>query len=260
MLHVNNQFPHTNQVIKAKKCFGQNFLFNTNILQKIANLCGHGPVVEIGPGKGYLTKFLLNQCSEVLSIEIDTQFTELLNNLKKRNNHFNWILQDALQVNWSQYASYTIVGNLPYNIATKIILDLCKARAPRCLFVIQEEVAQRIGAMHSTKEYSSLSVMIQAFYDVKLHFIIGPNNFSPAPKVKSRLIELSIKETSQHVDFQTLSTVVRHAFIHRRKTIGAYFLKQYPQFIQHLDKQLRPENLSVEVYKNLARCILDEAL
>lgn len=262
-------------IIKPQKRFGQNFLFNTNVLQRISEICidnddlrdPSSVIVEIGPGKGYLTKYLVASSINVISIEIDSQFSNILNELKHANINYDWMLADALKMDWrvmmAAKSIKTVVGNLPYNIATRIILDICRASMHRCLFVIQEEVAHRIAASISTKEYSSLSVLIQAFFDVRLHMRIGPGNFYPQPSVNSRLIELNLRRdvnqslTEYHKYFDTLSRILHDAFLHRRKTLGHTFLKKYPEFTHMIDSRMRAENIDVNTYKQMAQMKID---
>jgi 16S rRNA (adenine1518-N6/adenine1519-N6)-dimethyltransferase len=265
-------------IIKPQKRFGQNFLFNTNVLQRIAEICmdnddlrdPSGVIIEIGPGKGYLTKYLVASSVNVISIEIDSQFSHILDELKHANNNYDWMLADALKMDWRTMMAAksikTVVGNLPYNIATRIILDICRASMSRCLFVIQEEVGQRITASISTKEYSSLSVLIQAFFDVRLHMRIAPGNFHPKPTVQSRLIELNLHTntnrhpTEYHEYFDTLSKILHDAFLHRRKNLGHAFLKKYPEFIDIIDPRMRAENIDVNTYKKMAQMKIDHAI
>ena len=238
-------------MILPDKRFGQNFLFNTNVLKGIADLAS-GDVIEIGPGKGYLTKFLLETCNHVFGIEIDIRFAQYLDALKEKYRTFDWILADVLQLDWLLLLkNRLIVGNLPYNIATRIMLDLSKARAKQCLFVIQEEVAQKVCASISTRQYGALSVLMQACYQVRMHKYIKAENFHPIPKVRSRLIELKLK--SDDIDLDNLSILLKASFLSKRKKIKNTLLQQYPKYEGLIDGNLRAEDIPVDVYVNLSK-------
>ena len=208
-----------------KKSLGQNFLNNKKILEKISkikNLCNEY-VVEIGPGKGSLTEFLLKEKPRVLTvIEKDKKLKPFLEKIKiKHPKNFNLIFEDALNFNFSTLTNKKIilVANLPYNIATTLIINWIKnyENFKSLVLMVQKEVAQRLYAKTGTKFYGRTSVLTQANASVKEKIEVSADNFFPKPKVTSAVIE--IIPTPRKFDYESLDKVLKTCFLHRRKIL-----------------------------------------
>ncbi len=247
--------------VKAKKHLGQHFLNDENIAQKIADslsLSGYQNILEIGPGMGVLTKYLLEKPITTFVIEIDTESVDYL------QKHYpklegKIISKDFLKYNLSEVMGtepYAIIGNFPYNISTQIVFKTLELRhqIPEFSGMFQKEVAQRICEKKGTKAYGILSVLTQAFYDAEYLFTVSEHVFIPPPKVKSGVLRLRRKENySLPCDEKLFFTVVKTAFNQRRKTLRNS-LKTY-QLSDSLKEDsifdLRPEQLSVEQFIEL---------
>ena len=247
--------------VKAKKHLGQHFLNDENIAQKIADslsLSGYQNILEIGPGMGVLTKYLLEKPVTTFVIEIDTESVDYL------QKHYpklegKIISKDFLKYNLSEVMGtepYAIIGNFPYNISTQIVFKTLELRhqIPEFSGMFQKEVAQRICEKKGTKAYGILSVLTQAFYEAECLFTVSEHVFIPPPKVKSGVLRLRRKENySLPCDEKLFFTVVKTAFNQRRKTLRNS-LKTY-QLSDSLKEDsifdLRPEQLSVEQFIEL---------
>ena len=213
--------------VKAKKHLGQHFLKDEGIAKNIADtltLQGYSKILEIGPGMGVLTKYLLEKPTETFVIEIDTESVDYLNaHYPKLEGHI--ISKDFLRYNLSEDFGddqFAIIGNFPYNISTQIVfraLEL-RYRIPEFSGMFQKEVAQRICEKKGTKAYGILSVLVQAFYDAEYLFTVDEHVFNPPPKVKSGVLRLTRKENYHlPVDEKLFFAVVKMAFNQRRKTL-----------------------------------------
>ncbi len=215
------------EAVKAKKHLGQHFLKDENIAKAIAdtlNLEGYNNVLEIGPGMGVLTKYLLEKETNVYVIEIDGEsVTYLDENYPKLKDKI--ILKDFLKYNINEIfdgKQFAIIGNFPYNISTQIVFRCLEMRSqvPEFAGMFQKEVAQRICEKKGTKAYGILSVLVQAFYEAEYLFTVDETVFIPPPKVKSGVLRLRRKENfalscSEKLFFR----VVKTAFQQRRKTL-----------------------------------------
>ncbi|UPQ80269.1 16S rRNA (adenine(1518)-N(6)/adenine(1519)-N(6))-dimethyltransferase RsmA [Flavobacterium azooxidireducens] len=251
--------------VKAKKHLGQHFLNDENIAQKIADsltLEGYQNVLEIGPGMGVLTKYLLDKPITTFVIEIDTEsVTYLQNHYPKLDGKI--ISKDFLKYNLSEVLGtepFAIIGNFPYNISTQIVFKTLELRnqIPEFSGMFQKEVAERICEKKGTKAYGILSVLTQAFYEAEYLFTVSEHVFIPPPKVKSGVLRLKRKENYQlPCDEKLFFTVVKTAFNQRRKTLRNS-LKTY-QLSDNLKEDsifdLRPEQLSVEQFIDLTQKI-----
>ncbi|MDP3358153.1 MAG: 16S rRNA (adenine(1518)-N(6)/adenine(1519)-N(6))-dimethyltransferase RsmA [Lutibacter sp.] len=247
--------------VRAKKHLGQHFLKDEQIAQNIADSLtekGYKTVLEIGPGMGVLTKYILKKDLVVHVIEIDTESVEYL-----KANYLNLadriISKDFLKINLSDYfgeEQVAIIGNFPYNISTQIVFKTLENRhqIPEFSGMFQKEVAQRIAEKEGSKVYGILSVLTQAFYDVEYLFTVPPTVFNPPPKVDSGVIRLTRKENyTLPVNEKLFYTVVKTAFNQRRKTMRNSLktlnlsdnLREDPIFAK------RPEQLSVQEFINL---------
>jgi 16S rRNA (adenine1518-N6/adenine1519-N6)-dimethyltransferase len=245
----------------AKKRFGQNFLHDKNIIQKIIAAINPLPTdhfVEIGPGRGALTSELLPLVNKLDAIELDRDLLPILGSLGEGKENFNLIHADALEYSLQQLATkerLRIVGNLPYNISTPIIfhfleqIDLIQDMH----FMLQKEVAERMAANPGSKVYGRLSVMVQYFCEVKLLIKVKPAAFFPVPKVDSVFLRLTphlpIKNPAKNLN--KFSEIVKQAFSQRRKTIQnslqKFISKEQLQSL-NINPQLRPEQMSVEEF------------
>ncbi len=251
--------------VKAKKHLGQHFLTDESIAEKIANsisLESYSKVLEIGPGMGVLTKYLLDKPKETFVIEIDTESVEYLGkNYPKLEGKI--ISKDFLKYDLNEVFNgeqFAIIGNFPYNISTQIVFKTLEMRnqIPEFAGMFQKEVAQRICEKKGSKVYGILSVLTQAFYEAEYLFTVPPDVFDPPPKVDSGVLRLKRKEDfSLPCDEKLFFRVVKTAFQQRRKTLRNS-LKTFA-FSDSLKEDtifdLRPEQLSVEQFIELTQKI-----
>lgn len=217
-----------------KKSFGQNFLTDTNILQKIvdtAEIDKGVNVIEIGPGIGTLTEFLAENAAEVMAFEIDDRLIPILADTLARFDNVQVVNQDILKADLqTQIQAFKnpdlpikVVANLPYYITTPILMHLIESKIPFAEFVVmmQKEVADRISAMPNTKAYGSLSIAVQYYMTAKVSFIVPRTVFVPAPNVDSVILKMVRRDqpvvSVQDEDF--FFRVSKVAFVHRRKTL-----------------------------------------
>jgi 16S rRNA (adenine1518-N6/adenine1519-N6)-dimethyltransferase len=213
--------------MRPKRSLGQNFLNNVGIAEKMASLADinrQDTVVEVGPGRGMLTRVLLKYASEVIAIEKDDKLFEQLGVGLRDYINLQLIHQDILESDLGLIIpdGAKIVSNLPYNIATQLIMRLVNhaGRIHSVVVMIQKEVGQRICAHVGDKTYSLLSVIVAAGFDASSGFIVGPNNFFPQPKVDSQVIKLIPKSSPiPQTDMKLLWRVIAKAFGQRRKTL-----------------------------------------
>lgn len=256
--------PNQDQV-KAKKHLGQHFLKDENIAQKIADtlsLDGYKDVLEIGPGMGVLTKYLLEKDITTHVIEIDTESVDYL-----KNNYLNLAdriyEKDFLKYDLTEVFSdrpFAVIGNFPYNISSQIVFKTLEMRdqIPEFSGMFQKEVAKRICSKEGSKIYGILSVLTQAFYDAEYLFTVPPSVFNPPPKVDSGVLLLKRKENyTLPCDEALFFKVVKTGFQQRRKTLRNSLktfnlsdnLKANTIFGQ------RPEQLSVSQFIELTSLI-----
>ena len=244
--------------MQYKKSLGQHFLKDQNIVDKIVrhiNPSKNDEVIEIGPGDGVMTKSIINKVKKMILIEKDCA---LIDNLKRSfREHKNSLIlnNDILKYNLdSLNRPVRVVGNLPYNISTEIIFKMCNCNKIIDIhFMLQKEVVDRIVAKSSSKIYGRLSIMTQAYFNVKKLFDISENVFSPKPKVKSSFVRLSAKKypfySKNHENI--FYDIVKSAFEGRRKMIKTS-LKSYLNVSDfnniNLEPNLRAENLTVNDY------------
>ena len=253
-------------MIKAKKSLGQNFLKDKNILKKIANLSNieDKVVLEIGPGTGNLTSYILNKKpKKVFVIEKDNEFATNLKN--KFQDKLIIINEDVLKVDETIISKdkVTVFGNLPYNISTEIlskwIINLKDFFWFECLILMfQKEVADRIIAEFNTKKYGRLSIICNWRLNIKKICDIKPDAFSPKPKVDSSLLIFYPKKEFVRIkDPKNLETITRIFFNQRRKMLKKPFNQLFNgdhRVLKKLkiDTALRPQNLNLETYYRLA--------
>ncbi|WP_442787166.1 16S rRNA (adenine(1518)-N(6)/adenine(1519)-N(6))-dimethyltransferase RsmA [Flavobacterium suncheonense] len=244
--------------VRAKKHLGQHFLNDENIARKIGDtltLEGYNRVLEIGPGMGVLTKYLLEKPIETYVIEIDTESVDYLNAHYPKL-HGKIISKDFLKYNLKEVFGeepYAIIGNFPYNISSQIVFKTLELRdqIPEFSGMFQKEVAERICEKKGSKAYGILSVLTQAFYDTEYLFTVSEQVFTPPPKVKSGVMRMRRKpDYKLPCDEKLFFTVVKTAFNQRRKTLRNS-LKSF-NLSDNLREDsifdLRPEQISVEEF------------
>lgn len=246
--------------VRAKKALGQHFLTDLTVSERIAATLEeyiHLPVLEIGPGMGMLTQFLLQRGHDTRVIEIDRESVAYLEqNFPQLEGRI--ISGDFLRLDIDEYMpeqeSFALIGNYPYNISSQIFFRLLeyKDRIPVCSGMLQREVAQRFAARPGGKDYGILSVLLQAWYDVEYLFTVDEHVFNPPPKVKSGVIRLvRNSRTELGCSPEHFKRIVKAAFNQRRKTLRnslkSVFGADFPLFSEPIFS-LRPEQLSVEQF------------
>ena len=266
--------------VRAKKSLGQHFLTDQGIAQRIVGALQGSPVLEVGPGMGVLTQYLLarpveppepdsvsveNEPSRRLkAVEIDKESVTYL------RKHYpalgdGLIEGDFLKMDLAGVfpGNYSVIGNFPYNISSQIFFKILdnKDRIPEVVCMIQKEVAERIAEKPGTKTYGILSVFLQAWYDIEYLFTVGPGAFNPPPKVHSAVIRLTRNSrTSLGCDEKLFRTIVKTSFGQRRKTLRNSLrpvISSSPTGVDLADPifDLRPERLDVEDFAQLTRML-----
>ena len=264
-----------------KKKFGQNFLTDHNILTKItqtAELSKEVNVIEIGPGIGSLTQYLLEEAAEVMAFEIDKSLIPILEETMAPYDNFTLVSADILKVDLlSEIQKFKnpnlpikVVANLPYYITTPILMHLIESKIPFSEFVVmmQKEVADRIAASPKTKAYGSLSIAVQYYMEASVAFIVPRTVFIPAPNVDSAILKMVRREAPlvEVEDEEWFFKTMHSSFVHRRKTLmnnlQAAFGKESKPEIEKLLTQseisptIRGEALSIEEFAKLADALL----
>ncbi|EGF09046.1 dimethyladenosine transferase [Streptococcus sanguinis SK1057] len=270
-----------------KKSFGQNFLTDTNILQKIvdtAEIDKKVNVIEIGPGIGALTEFLAESAAEVMAFEIDDRLVPILADTLRNFDNVTVVNQDILKVDLAQYIAefknpdlpIKVVANLPYYITTPILMHLIESGIPFSEFVVmmQKEVADRISAQPNTKAYGSLSIAVQYYMTAKVAFVVPRTVFVPAPNVDSAILKMVRRDQPAVAvqDEKFFFKVSKASFVHRRKTLWnnltSYFGKseatkgKLTAALERTDlsPSVRGEALSLEEFARLADALKSEGL
>ncbi len=252
--------------VRAKKHLGQHFLKDKNIAENIVkSLTGHKgykSLIEVGPGTGVLTEYILDEGKyDTVFLDVDRDSISFLKE-KYPEVADKMLLADFLHVNISQYftGKFAVVGNFPYNISTQIFFKVLEHRdlVPEVVGMLQKEVAQRIAAGPGNKTYGILSVLLQAYYDVEYLFEVPPTVFVPPPKVTSAVLRLKRNETKAlDCDEKLFTRVVKQGFNNRRKTLRnalkTFELSEEIKVLAILDK--RAEQLSVADFVELTNFI-----
>lgn len=247
--------------VKPKKHLGQHFLNDQNIASKIVDSLSYKPydlVLEVGPGMGVLTQFLLQKQVKVYVAEIDKESVDYLKiNYPQLESN---IVGDFLKLEFEELFSdnFAVIGNFPYNISSQIVFNILenKHKIPEMVGMFQKEVAERIAAQKGNKIYGILSVLTQAYYNVDYLFTVHENVFTPPPKVKSAVIRLKrYRDKIEGIDDKFFFKLVKAGFNQRRKTLrNALKVLNIPQHLEsHEFLNLRAEQLSVEDFIHLAR-------
>lgn len=256
-----------------KKSFGQNFLTDTNLVKKIVNgaeIKENALVIEIGPGAGILTKELATQSKQVLAYEIDTRLEEILDKNLKAHCNIDIIYDDFLNRNVKAdldkytYDHLYVVSNLPYYITTPIITKLIEEDidVERIVVMVQKEVGDRFTAKYGTKDYNSLTVFLNYYFDAKKLFIVSRNNFIPKPNVDSVIVSLTKKEQLHKVKDKTkFFQFIRDCFKFKRKTLRNnlknYDLEKIEEILEkhHYSLSTRAEQLPLEIFVEISNNI-----
>lgn len=255
--------------MKAKKSYGQHFLTNEDLSWQIAeslSLNGYSRALEVGPGQGFLTKYLLKRDLDLLVVEADRDMVTYLEKhypaLQERI-----IPTDFMKLDLSQFfknEQFALIGNYPYNISSQILFKMLDYRdqIPEMVGMFQKEVAERVVAPAGSKTYGVISVLMKAYYDGEYLFTVGPENFNPPPKVQSAVIRLRRKEDSElGCNPKLFKQVVKQAFSQRRKmlrnTMKIYFTNN--NFLENDFFKQRPESLTLEDFIQLTNWVEENA-
>lgn len=257
------------KTVRPKKYLGQHFLTDLNIAKAIADTvdaCPDIPVLEVGPGMGVLTRFLVPKDRDVRVVEIDRESVEYLNeNFPKLRD--NIIGDDFLRMDLSALFSgepFVLTGNYPYDISSQIFFKMLdnKDLIPCCTGMIQREVALRIASKPGNKAYGILSVLIQAWYDVEYLFTVDENVFNPPPKVKSAVIRMTRNNiVDLGCDEQLFKRLVKTVFNQRRKMLRVSLRQMFAgkgaslDFYSHEIMTKRPEQLTIQQFVELTNMV-----
>jgi|Marorgknorr_s2lv_3_1036020.scaffolds.fasta_scaffold00058_7 16S rRNA (adenine1518-N6/adenine1519-N6)-dimethyltransferase len=259
---------------RARKHFGQNFLHDRGIIERIIQSIrpqAGDHLLEIGPGQGALTEYLVTANAKLDCVELDRDLAKFLDNLYGSRPGFTLYQEDILKFDLGKLEadkhSLRVIGNLPYNISTPVLFYLLKncALIRDMTFMLQLEVVQRLAAQVGEKNYGRLGLMLQYFCTVEHLFDVSASSFSPQPKVSSAVVRLTphVKLPLPARSVENLQIVIRTAFSQRRKTlknslksiISEQALRELP-----LDISLRPENLSLADYVLISDVLISDTL
>lgn len=252
------------QPVRAKKHLGQHFLCDENIAKKIVDALltkdKATPVVEIGPGTGVLTKYLISELELFYALDIDTEsIAYLQEQFPGKKDHIKFA--DFLETDLLPLCGnrFNIIGNFPYNISSQIMFRVLEYRnnIPMVVGMFQKEVAQRMAEKPGTKTYGILSVLLQAFYNIEYLFTVHENVFSPPPKVKSGVIRLTRNNVTQlDCNEELFFKVVKATFNQRRKQIRNSIRAVFPnKEATHPLFEKRPEQLTVSQFVELTKFV-----
>ncbi len=247
--------------MKAKKKFGQNFLVDRYFISRIVNEINPkegNNILEIGPGKGAITEPILKKTNHISVVEIDPDMIKILKH-KISTKNISILAEDVLGINDEFFEKFNkIIGNLPYYIATEIILKLTKiySSSSELYFMVQKEVAERITANPSSKSFGRLSVILQYYFDTELLFELPPEAFSPQPKITSAFIRLIRKKrvSPKVINKDNFEQIVKIAFSQKRKTIKNNFkniLFEKDFLNLEISPKIRSEALAIDQFIKL---------
>lgn len=260
------------KLVKPKKNLGQHFLTDLSIAKRIADTvdaCPEVPVLEIGPGMGVLTQYLVEKPRVVKAVEIDAESVAYLYERFPKL-HENILGEDFLQMDLTQIfdgKQFVLTGNYPYDISSQIFFKMLdyKDLIPCCTGMIQREVALRMAAAPGSKAYGILSVLIQAWYDVEYLFTVDENVFNPPPKVKSAVIRMTRNDvTDIGCDEQLFKRVVKTVFNQRRKMLRVSLRQIFNNgkptdgFYEQDIMTKRPEQLSIPQFVELTNMVEEQ--
>ena len=252
-----------------KKSLGQNFLIDNNIINKIVDSSEvdlNTLVLEIGPGEGAISKLLVPRSGQTILYEIDNSLEEKLNVLLEDCSNKKILIKDFLKTDINQdisnysFEKLYVVANLPYYITTPIIMKFIDENVlpDRFVVMVQKEVAHRLSAKVGSKDYGSLTVLLNYYYDISILFDVSRNCFIPKPNVDSSIICMKKKYDRLYIkDIELFKRLVRDSFLHKRKTLknnlGNYNLVIIEKVLNKygFDLSVRAENLSLDVYVDI---------
>ena len=255
---------------KFKKKYGQNFIKDESLINRIvdsANINKDSLVIEIGPGMGALTTKILDKCKQGIIYEIDVEIKGYLENKLKKYNNYELIFEDFLQADVNDklkkfnYKELLIVANLPYYITTPIIKKIIDDNilADKIVIMIQKEVADRFSAKVNTKDYSSLTVFLNYYYDIKKLFNVSKNMFYPKPEVDSSVILMCKRNEKEFIrDINKFNKLVKDSFKYKRKNLRnnlkEYDLLKIEEILNKYNLSLtsRAENIPLNVFIEIA--------
>lgn len=251
---------------KFKKQYGQNFLMDKNILDKISSSICPGQndlIIEIGPGSGNLTKRLKEYKANLVCFEIDKSLDKYLNLLE--DDKTKVVYEDFINVNLEEfvknynYENIYVIANIPYYITTPIIekITFSNIKVKSLLLMVQKEVADRLSSTNGSREYGYITVLLNAFYNINKLFNVNRNSFYPVPNVDSAIIKLDSKECNL-LNFEKFNKLIKNAFRFKRKTLKnnliGYDLNLVDSLLGKYGYSLsnRAEEIPVDVYINVA--------
>lgn len=251
-----------------KKKFGQNFLQDKNIIKKIAaqaNTSKDDLIIEIGPGAGAITEELVEK-SKVLAYEIDLELKDQLEE-KFKDKDVTFIFDDFLNRNIKEdlknfhYDKLYVVANLPYYITTPIINKIIneKIDVKQMIIMVQKEVGERFSASYGSKDYSSITIFLNYYYDIKKEFLVNRNSFYPKPNVDSVILSLTKKEKKYDVkNEEVFFKLIKDSFVQKRKTLRnnlkSYDFTKVEEILlkNNLPLDVRAENIPIEVFVEIS--------
>lgn len=255
---------------KFKKKYGQNFLIDNNVLEKIVSnlkVTNNDLIVEIGPGSGNLTKKLINFNSKIIAYEIDLDTKDYLNMISYQDLliYYDDILKRNVKEDISKvvYEDLYIIGNLPYYITTPIIEKLTKENLnpKEMYFMVQKEVAERLSAKPKSKQYGYITVLLNYYYDVTKIFDVNRTSFYPAPKVDSSIIRLKLHNKYNIKDENKFINLIKNSFAHKRKTLLNNLYMYDKEIIKiillknNYNLMVRAEELPIEIFLEISASI-----
>ena len=256
--------------VKFKKKYGQNFLRNISVVERIVNVSEIGDndlVIEVGPGGAIMTRELSKRAGNVLAYEIDEDLKEELSKRLNGCSNVDVLFKDFLDAdlvsdvkNYS-YDKLFFVSNVPYYITTPILMKIIESNLSfsKIVMMVQKEVGDRFSTKPGSKEYGSITVLLNYFFDVKKEFLVSRNQFIPVPNVDSVIVSFTEKSNKKYLkDFLFFQKIVRDSFQYKRKTIKnnlrSYDLKIVSDVLSKYgyDLSVRAENLQLDVFVDLA--------
>ena len=259
--------------VKFKKKFGQNFLKDINIVKRIVDVSGvnkNSLVIEVGPGGAIMTKELANRAKNVLAYEIDIDLADELYKRIEDCSNVDVLFQDFLDsdllsdISNYSYDSIYFVSNVPYYITTPILLKLLKSEIHfnKIVMMVQKEVGNRFSTSPGSREYGSITVLLNYFYDVKKEFLVSRKQFIPEPNVDSVVVSFTEKKDKLKLnDFSFFEQLLKDSFQFKRKTLRNNLKKYDLKIIENVlatynyDLNVRAEMLDVEIFVALANAL-----